>query len=120
MPLGVTDRAELCPEDLDTILVDFTAGHTGLNKAEIQMVLSELSAAIQFFNKQGQGVKLPGLGTYLPSIDLDGKLCIFNRLDKQISNSLNPPGAFRGEIPNRENIGKTSDNVVAIWNKDHP
>lgn len=101
-------------------LVDYIAGRTGLNKGEIQMVLSELSAGVQFFNKQGQGVKLPGLGTYLPSIDLDGTLSISHRTDKEISNALNAPAAFRGEIANRENIGKTSDDLVALWNKDHP
>lgn len=101
-------------------LVDYIAGRTGLNKGEIQMVLSELSSAIQFFNKQGQGVKLPGLGTYLPSIDLQGKLTVSHRLDREILNALNAPGAFRGEIANRENIGKTADDLVALWNKDHP
>lgn len=101
-------------------LVDYIAGRTGLNKGEIQMVLSELSSAIQFFNRQGQGVKLPGLGTYLPSIDLEGKLTISHRLDREILNALNAPGAFRGEIANRENIGKTAEDLVALWNKDHP
>ena len=47
-------------------LVEYVADRTGLNKGDIQMALSELSAAVQFYNKQGQGVKLPGLGTYLP------------------------------------------------------
>ncbi len=101
-------------------LVDYIAGRTGLNKGEIQMVLSELSATVQFFNKQGQGARLPGLGIYAPTVDLDGKFAVSHRTDKEISNALNAPGAFRGEIANRENIGKTSDDLVALWNKDHP
>jgi len=81
--------------------------------------LRTLSATVQFLNKQGQGVKLPGLGTYLPSIYTKGKFSISHRLDKEISNALNAPGAFTGEIANRENIGKTSDELVALWNEAH-
>ena len=37
-----------------------------------------------------------------------------------IKNRLNAPGAFRGEIKNRENIGKTGDDLVTMWNGSHP
>lgn len=101
-------------------LVEYIADRTGLNKGEIQMALSELSAAVQFYNKQGQGVKLPGLGTYLPSVGLKGNFGISHRLDKEIANALNAPGAFSGEIANRENIGKSADDLVGLWNSAHP
>ena len=45
-------------------LVGYISGRTGLNESEVRMVLEELSAAITFFNRQGQGVKLVKLGTY--------------------------------------------------------
>ena len=96
------------------------ADRTGLNKGDLQMALSEFSAAVQFYNKRGQGVKLPGLGTYLPSIDTQGKISVSHRLDTEISNILNAPGVFSGEIEYRENIGKTSDELVAMWNSSHP
>ena len=101
-------------------LVNYIADRTGLNKGDIQIALSELSAAIQFFNKQGQGVKLEGLGTYQPKIDLQGKYSVLHRLDKEIENSLNTPGAFSGEVTNKEYIGKTVDDLVAKWNEDNP
>lgn len=101
-------------------LVSYIADRTGLNKGDIQISLSELSAAIQFFNKQGQGVKLEGLGTYQPKIDLKGKFSVLHRLDKEIENVLNTPGAFSGDIINKEYIGKTSDELVAKWNEDNP
>jgi hypothetical protein len=28
--------------------------------------------------------------------------------------------AYKGEIQQRENIGKTSADLVALWNKEHP
>ena len=37
-------------------LVEYVADRSGLNKGDIQMAPSELSAAVQFYNKQGQGV----------------------------------------------------------------
>ena len=101
-------------------MVAYIADRTGLNRGDIQLALSELSAAVQFYNKMGTGVKLPGLGTYLPSIDTQAKLSISHRLDREISNVLNTPGAFEGEILNRENIGKTGDDFVAMWNSQHP
>ena len=95
-------------------LVEYIADRTGLNKGEIQMALSELSDAVQFYNKRGQGVKLQGLGTYLPKINLQGKFSISHRLDREIGNALNAPGAFSGDIQNRQNIGKTPDGLVAL------
>jgi hypothetical protein len=36
------------------------------------------------------------------------------------ANSLNAPGIFTGTIINRENIGKTLEELVQKWNADHP
>ncbi|MBT9149594.1 MAG: hypothetical protein DDT28_01029 [Dehalococcoidia bacterium] len=52
-------------------------------------------------------------------MDISGKLDISHRLDRDIRNALNAPGAFIGEVLNRQNIGKTSDELVAMWNADH-
>jgi hypothetical protein len=61
-----------------------------------------------------------GAAIYTPSIDLDGDLEIKVRVDKRILSALNSPGAFRGRITNAENIGKSSDDLVALWNEAHP
>jgi hypothetical protein len=78
-----------------------------------------------FYNLQGQGAKIEGLGTYLPKVGLDGTFDVSHRLDKAIENGLNVPGAFSGEIENRENAfcypvsltgaqdSKTADDPVA-------
>jgi len=101
-------------------LVAYIADRTGLNEGEVTIVLKELRDAIIFFNRQGQGVKLEGLGTYLPNIGLDGTFDVSHRLDREIKNALNAPGAFSGDIINAENIGKTPDELVAMWNEAHP
>ena len=101
-------------------LVEYIASRTGMNKGSVQLALAEFSDSIRFFAKTGKGVKLDGLGTYLPSIDTDGIISIAHRTDGEIKNDLNQKGAYIGEISNRENIGKTKEDYIAMWNKDHP
>ena len=101
-------------------LVGYLSSRTGLSEGEVRMVLEELSDAVTFFNRQGQGVKLVKLGTYLPKLALNGKFGVSHRLDVAIKNALNAPGSFSGEIVNRKNIGKSADDLLAQWNAEHP
>ncbi len=101
-------------------LVEFLAGRTGLNEGTLVMVLQELRDAVIYFNRMGRGVKLDGLGTYLPNIKLDGTFDVQHRLDREIKNALNAPRAFSGIIRNQKHIGKTVDELVALWNAEHP
>jgi len=101
-------------------LVSFIARSTGLNEGTIRQVLIELRDATVFFNLRGQPVYLEGLGTYTPTVELDGNLKVGHRADVGIKNRLNAPGAFQGEIVRRENIGKSSQELAALWNAAHP
>jgi len=101
-------------------LVAFIARSTGLNESGVRQVLLELRDTVLFFNLQGQPVKLEGLGTYTPKIDLEGAVGVGHRADNALKKGLNAPGKFKGEVENRENIGKTSDDLVAMWNEAHP
>jgi hypothetical protein len=107
-------------------LVDFIARATALNESGVRQVLLELRDVVVFFNLRGQPVKLEGLGTYTPTIGLDGSLGVGHRADMAIKNQLNVSGKFGGEadnqhpIENRDNIGKTGDELVALWNEEHP
>lgn len=101
-------------------LVAFIARSTGLNESGVRQVLLELRDTVLFFNLRGQPVKLEGLGTYAPKVSLDGTMGVGHRADVALKNGLNQPGAFKGEIENSANIGKTSDELVALWNEAHP
>ena len=101
-------------------LVTFIARSTGLNERGVRQVLLELRDAAIFFNQQGRGIQLEGLGTYSPSIDLAGTIKVSHRADTALKNALNAQGSFKGEIINRANIGKTGDELVAMWNTDNP
>lgn len=101
-------------------LVEFIARSTGLNESTIRQVLIELRDTVVFFNLRGQPVQLEGLGTYTPTIDLEGAINVGHRADTYIKGHLNAAGAFKGDIMRREYIGKSGDDLVAIWNADHP
>jgi len=103
-------------EELNRYLAD----RTGLNEGEVSLVTKELRDAVIFFNRAGRGVKLEGLGSYLPNLQLDGTFDLQHRLDTAVKNGLNTPGVFTGSIKNRENIGKSADDLVALWNAAHP
>ncbi len=97
----------------------YIAMRTGLNRSEIIMVLMELQAAILHYNGRGHGVKLEGLGTYLPNINYQGEFDVAHRLDRELKRALNA-GNFSGRILNKKHIGKSSDEIVALWNSEHP
>jgi nucleoid DNA-binding protein len=101
-------------------LVDLIAARTGLNEGDVRQVLLEMRDAIIFYHKQGRPVKLDGLGTYTPVIQLDGEFKVGHRADIEIKKQLNVPGEFNGEIENRDNIGLTGDDLVAMWNDEYP
>jgi hypothetical protein len=75
---------------------------------------------VAFFNLAGRAVKLEGLGTYTPKVGLDGRFDVAHRTDSALKKRLNAPGAFSGDIVNRDMIGETSDDLVARWDEEHP
>jgi len=93
---------------------------TSLVEGSVSMTLSELRFTILGHLLSGRAVKVEGLGIWTPNISLDGKLSIQYRPDLAFDYELNKPGAFTGTIINRENIGKTSEELIAMWNEANP
>jgi hypothetical protein len=100
-------------------VAEYIAMRTGLNRSEIIMVLTELHDAILFYNGQGQGVKLEGLGTYLPNINYQGEFDVAYRMDSRLKRALNA-GTFSGRLRNQQHIGKRLEEIIALWNREHP
>jgi len=96
-------------------LAELLAQRTGIKVSEVGMVLAELSEGIQFFARSGRSVKLEGIGTFQPTIDLGGDFDIGYRADRALDG-----GRFRGQVTNREHVGLSGDELVARWNTDHP
>jgi HU domain fused to wHTH, Ig, or Glycine-rich motif len=93
---------------------------TSLVESTVDQAVKEVRDQIIEFCRAGRAVKVDALGTFSPSIDLEGNLAISFRPDPAFANGLNVPGIFTGSILNRENIGKTSEELVQKWNTEHP
>jgi hypothetical protein len=100
-------------------VAEFLESSSTLSKIDIIGVLTGLQDAVLHFNSQGRGVKLEGLGTYLPNINYQGEIDAAHRLDRRLKRGLNN-GSFSGKIRNKKNIGKTVEEVIALWNAEHP
>jgi hypothetical protein len=60
-----------------------------------------------------------GVAIYTPSIGLDGSFEISVKVDARLLNAMNTKDAFSGTLTNAENIGKSSTDLAAMWNKEH-
>ena len=69
--------------------------------------------------KEGRPVHT-GVAIFTPVIDSKGNLSVSVRVDKRINTALNTPGAFAGRISNSTNIGKTTQEIVSLWNGANP
>jgi hypothetical protein len=97
----------------------YIAGITSLSTVDVLAVVLALRMAIVDYASRGIGVKLEGLGTFLPNIDLDGAVDLLYRIDSDLLKDLNRE-PFAGLVKNKRNIGKTPDELVAQWNAEHP
>ena len=101
-------------------LVEDMARRTSLNEGSIRFVVYELRDAILGAHRTGQAVKIEGLGTFTPTIRLDGSLDFLFRPDPDMLRQLNDRGKFYAKILNKANIGKSAEELVAQWNMEHP
>jgi len=93
---------------------------TGLSEWEIFHVVYELRDAILKAHRHGQAVKIEGLGIFTPVMRMDGSLDMLFRTEVELLRSLNHPTKLHIKIFNKANIGKSSKELIAQWNKDHP
>ena len=100
---------------------DLIAGRSSLNEGGVHDSLLEYRNVCIQSMRTGRSVKLMGLGLLSPSISLDGSIKVSFRADRELIGELNKKNAgFKGQIINRDMIGKTVDDLVARWNTEHP
>jgi hypothetical protein len=100
-------------------LVRALSRSTGLVEGTIDQCMKELRDHIIEFNRTGRAVKVEGLGTFSPSIDLAGEITISFRADPAFAAGLNIPGIFTGKIINKENIGKSSAELIVKYQAEN-
>jgi len=113
-------KLELAPTAQLDESAEWMAMRTGLNKSEVTMMLEEMSEMILAFNNRGIPVKLPGVGTFTPSIDRHGVIRNNFRSDVALKKGSNAPEAYKGAIDNRERIGLNDAGYKEIWDAAHP
>jgi hypothetical protein len=92
---------------------------TTLSEGVVKNVQSSEVETLVAMLKRGQPVHT-GVAIFTPTVDAQGNLNVNVRVDKRIISGLNVPGAFKGDFKNGENIGKTTDEIVHMWNQAHP
>lgn len=93
---------------------------TGIVEGTLDHNIKELRDHLIEYCRAGRAVKVEGLGTWTPTVSLDGTFDIQYRPDPAFSYGLNIPGIFTGTLVNREHIGKTGEDLVTLWNTDNP
>ncbi|MCP5050558.1 MAG: hypothetical protein GY940_25565 [bacterium] len=109
--------------DLATVkdVSDLIAGRTSMNPGSVSQALEELKYSLNFYLKKGQPVRLPGIGLFTASMKLDGTVNVNLRVDKELLSELNKDkNGFTGTVLNADMIGKTSDELVILWNEENP
>jgi len=99
--------------------MELVTQRTTLSKGVVRNVQESRIETLTGLLLDGRRVRTGG-ATYYLSIGLDGDYSVKVQANKDITNAANQKGAFRGRIANAENIGKTSDELVEMWNEEHP
>ena len=112
-------RIQLMEAVLPQRFMELITRRTTLSAGVVKNVQeSEVETLIDLL-KEGRPVHT-GVAIFTPVIDSQGNLSVSVRVDKRITTALNAPGAFTGKISNSGNIGMTSEEVAALWNREHP
>jgi nucleoid DNA-binding protein len=101
-------------------LVMYMTQRTSLNRSEVYMVLYEIHEALLHFNRRGQPVKLPGIGTFTPVMDRHGTIRIRFRPVVELKKGINNLYAYWGKIVNKRRMKWTDADYKQQWDADHP
>ncbi len=92
---------------------------TTLSSGVVKNVQDTELDTLAFLLQEGRPVHT-GIAIYTPSMNLDGELEIKVRVDKRLLREVRKGEAFRNRVRNAENIGKSAEELVALWNETHP
>ncbi len=105
------------PMESDELIENIIAG-TNQSRGSVLAVLAELDVQIEAALKAGRIVHMPNGTNYRPVGKSDGSSDINVRVNPDLDKRVN--AGFRGKWCNAENIGKSEEEIFALWNKDHP
>lgn len=100
-------------------LMEQLVQRTALSQGAVWQAVYELRDTLLMALRAGQAVKVQGLGTFSPTIRMNGELDIIFRADPRMLRDLNTETLY-ATILNKDSIGKSADELVARWNAEHP
>jgi hypothetical protein len=109
--------APATPVESEEVIEELVAS-TNQTRGSVLGVLSELDAVIEKALKAGRRVKLPNGMILIPIGKKDGSIVIKASLGKSMLGRINV--AKRAKWINADNIGKTEDEMVILWNELYP
>ena len=111
-------RVELAAPMKSEELIENIVAATNQSRGSVLAVLSELDVQIESALKGGRIVHLPNGTHYEPTGKKDGSIDIDVRVNPDLDKRINT--GFRGKWINGENIGKSEEEIIALWNEAHP
>jgi hypothetical protein len=111
-------RIEPATPMLSDELIENIVATTNQSRGSVLAVLAELDVQIQAGLRAGRIVHLPNGAHYRPSGHTDGSIDVDVRVNPDLVKQVNV--GFRGKWINGDNIGKTEDEIMALWDEAHP
>jgi hypothetical protein len=99
-------------------LIENIVSTTNQSRGSVLAVLSELDVQIEAGLRAGRIVHLPNNTHYRPNGHADGSIDVDVRVNPDLVKRVN--ASFRGKWLNAENTGMTEEEIIALWNKQHP
>ena len=91
-----------------------------VNTSVFKHVLDALFRALVRALLRGDAVLLPGFLHFSLELRSDGQMHVVVRPGKRLHRAVNRLPEYEGTIRNRDNIGCSATELVALWNADHP
>lgn len=99
-------------------IIENIVNATNQSRGSVLAVLAELDVQLENGLKSGRIVQMPNGTHFEPIGKKDGSIHIKTRLNPMVTRNVN--AGFRGKWVNAQNIGKTQEEIFALWNADHP
>lgn len=109
--------APATPIEAEEVIEQLIAA-TNQTRGSVLAVLSELDEVVLQGLRNGRIVKLPNGTNYRPIGKKDGSIKVTVRLNPRLTKQI--AAERRAKWVNSQNIGKSEEELIALWNEAHP
>ena len=99
-------------------LIERIVNASNQSRGSVKAILDELDVQTEICLKEGHIVQMPNGTHFKPSGHSDGSIDVNVRVNPRIVKNVNT--SFRGTWRNAQNIGKSEEEIIALWNAAHP